>query len=78
MLLPILDLTFLLYGFGKYLYDFMWLFDMFGPTYATTSILMTAVPVLMYGNLIFFVFQTCAHRPTEDTVALKESALYPV
>ena len=78
LLLPIIDVTFLLYGFAKYLYDFMWLFDMFGPAYATTSILMTVVPVLMYGNLIFLVYQTCTHRPTEDTAALKEAALYPV
>lgn len=74
----VIDALFICYGLYRWIYDFMWLFDMFGTSYAAVSPLMTVVPILLYGNLILWGLRCTARKEDTDDRELRESPLYDI
>ena len=73
-----IDLLFLVYGIGKWMYDLMWLCDMFGMEYAGISPIMTLFPVSLYGSLLVHVITLWRNRnrPQAKNCPLYEQGTY--
>ena len=78
ILIPPIDFAILVYGLWRWLYDFTWLVDLLGSSYAISSPIMTIIPFILYGNLLAYLIRCVRQRTTEDTQSLKDSALYHV